>query len=391
MKILFLSRWFPIPADNGSRIRIFNLLRGLSQRHSVTLLSFSDQPDIDFDAPQVREICEHVEVVRWREFDPGRWRARLGFLSFSPRSIVDTFSDEMAKKIQQELSHERYDLIIASQLQMAAYHQYFQNVPAIFEETELGLVYEDSRRSLRWMRLRRMFTWIKLRFYFSRLLKSFRAVTVVSERERELVNKFYPEVGHVRVIPNAMNIAEYKGLHVDVNPNAIIFTGSFRYHANYEAMIWFIGKVFPLILSQIPDAELIITGDHLDLPLPSNKNVRRTGYVDDVRGLVASSMVALAPLRSGGGTRLKILEAMVMGTPVVTTSKGVEGLDAQNEVHLLVTDHPNDFANCVINLMTDRGRRRELSENALRLVQEKYDWSKVIFQFFELAEQISGK
>ena len=103
-------------------------------------------------------------------------------------------------------------------------------------------------------------------------------------------------------------------------------------------MQWFVGRVFPLILEQIPDVELIITGDHANLPLPKTQNVTLAGYVDDIKSLVASCDVSLAPLWSGGGTRLKILEAMACGTSVVATSKGAEGLLVQNGRHLLITD-----------------------------------------------------
>ena len=101
MKILFLSRWFPYPTNNGSKLRIYNLLRGLSKHHDVTLLSFADQPDVNPEAPEVRSICSGVQVIPWREFDPNSTRAKLGFLSLKPRSIIDTFSPEMAQAITQ--------------------------------------------------------------------------------------------------------------------------------------------------------------------------------------------------------------------------------------------------------------------------------------------------
>lgn len=385
MKILFLSRWFPYPMNNGSKIRIYNLLRGLSQHHEVTLLSFADQPGVSPEAPEVRAVCSRVDVVPWREFDPTTARARLGFLSLKPRSVVDTFSPEMAGAITQALTEEKFDLIIASQLQMAAYYPYFQDVPAVFEELEIGLFHDQAFSADGRIRLRQALTWFKLRTYLSRLLDSFQAVTVVSAQERDLLARNFPRYRRpVQVIPNCLNMDEYKNVTAEKKANILIFAGPFKYRANYEAMKWFVGEVFPLILEQVPDAHLIITGDHADLPLPSMRNVTLVGYVDDIKSLTASCTVSIAPLLSGGGTRLKILEAMALGTPVVATSKGAEGLDARVGEHLFVADEAGDFAESTVRLLKEAGLRQKLAENAQTLVRNRYDWGGIMPSFLQL-------
>ena len=392
MKILFLSRWFPFPINNGSKLRIFNLLRTLSQHHNLTLLSFADPPGVNPEAPENRTICSEMYLVPWKEFNPGSLYARLGFLSLKPRSIIDTFSVEMAQAITKILSDNKYDLVIASQLQMAAYRPYFNSVPALFEEIELGLNHGNSHLALDWRkRLRTAFTWFKLRTYLSQLLKSFQAVTVVSEQERELVSKCFPFVKNISVIPNCINWADYQDIHVERRRNRLIFTGSFRYHTNYEAMLWFVDEVFPLILEQIPDAELVITGDHANLQLPSCKNIILAGYMDNIKHLIASSAVVLAPLWSGGGTRLKILEAMALGRPVVATSKGAEGLEAQSGEHLFIADDPIDFSNYVVRLLTHADLHRKVAQKARMLVREKYDWGKTSPDFVRFVESIAIK
>lgn len=389
MNILFLSRWFPYPMNNGSKIRIYNLLRGLSQHHRVTLLSFADQAEVSPDAPEVRAVCSKVRVVPWREFDPRTLRARLGFLSPKPRSVVDTFSPEMAKAIMQALTEEKFDLIIASQLQMAAYAPYFGDAPAAFEEFEIGLFHDQAFSADGKIRLRRALTWFKLRLYLSQLLRRFRLVTMASERERGLLARNFPqERAKAAVIPNCLNVDEYEGIHAEKQANTIIFSGPFKYRANYEAMTWFVGEVFPLILEQIPEAQLMITGDHENLPLPSMRNVTLAGYVDDIKSLVASCTVSIAPLLSGGGTRLKILEAMALGTPVVATSKGAEGLEAQAGEHLFVADSSLDFAEYVIKILRDEHLRLRLAESARRLVREKYNWGSVLPAYLRLLDAV---
>jgi polysaccharide biosynthesis protein PslH len=388
MRILFLSRWFPYPINNGSKLRIYSLLRGLAKHHEVTLLSFADQPDVSPDAPELQSICSEMHVIPWREFDPNGRNARLGFLSLKPRFLTDTHSVEMEDMIRSLISKNNFDLVIASQLSMASYHLYFGDVPALFEEIELGLFHDGVAYADGFLRrLRLSLTWFKLRKYLSRLLDSFRACTVVSERERHLFAAHFPaHKGNISVIPNCINVEEYEKLGVEPAPNQLIFSGPFRYYANYEAMQWFVGEVFPKVLEQVPDARLLITGDHAGLPLPPVPNVTLTGYVEDIKSLVASSWISIAPLLRGGGTRLKILEAMAVGTPVIATSKGAEGLDAVPGNHLLIADTPDSFADQVIRTLTDGSARDRLSINGKNLVKEKYNWDTVMPRFLQLVD-----
>lgn len=388
MKILFLSRWFPYPTNNGSKLRIYNLLRELAQHHDVTLLSFADQPDANPDAPEIRSICLDVHIIPWNEFNPSSLRALSGFFSLTPRSLVDTFSLEMAHKIKHLISEHEFDLVIASQLSMAAYRLYYKDTPALFEEVEIGLSDGESQPGKNFKkRIRSALTWFKLRLYLSKLLGSFQVCTVVSEQERQLLlNSFSASIGMVEVIPNCVSVNEYNDFEAVLKPNQLIFSGSFRYHANYEAMLWFIREIYPQILVQVPDVQLIITGDHADLPIPPSPGVVLAGYVDDIKALIASSWISLAPLLSGGGTRLKILEAMAIGTPVVSTSKGAEGLNSTSGDHLLIADTPHAFANQVTKLLRSKTLRDQISLNGKKFVKEHYDWESVMPKFLRIVE-----
>lgn len=388
MKILFLSRWFPYPINNGSKLRVHSLLRGLAKHHEVTLLGFADQPNVSPDAPELQSVCSEVHVVPWREFDPNSRNARLGFLSLKPRFLTDTHSVEMENMIRSLISKHDFDLVIASQLSMASYYPYFGDVPALFEEIELGVFHDGAAYADGFLkRLRLSLTWFKLRKYLSRLLDSFRACTVVSERERQLfAAHFLRHKGNVSVIPNCINVEEYEKLGVEPAPNQLIFSGPFRYRANYEAMQWFVGEVFPKVLEQVPDARLLITGDHAGLPLPPAPNVTLTGFVPDIKLLMASSWISVAPLRSGGGTRLKILESMAVGTPGIATSKGAEGLDAVPGEHLLIADSAEEFAGCVIQVLKDKKLRERLSTSGSRFVRANYNWETMMPRFLQLVQ-----
>jgi len=348
MKILFLSNWFPYPPDNGSKLRIFQLLRVLAEEHNVTLLSFTDKPDVKPEK-ELCELCESIHLVHRRIYQPLRMSAIIGLLSCKPRSFVDTYSQEMEKLIRLEISSKTYDLVIASELNMVVYWRVYKGVVSILEDVELGILKAKITHSRSWWKkARHTLSWLKLRTYLRRIPP--------------------PEVG-IEVIPNFINIHNYQGIEKEIRPNSMIFMGSFRYFANYDAMIWFLTNIFPLIRSKVSEASLIITGDHAELPLPTIEN--------------------LVPLRVGGGTRLKILESMALRTPIVSTSKGAEGLEVIPGKHLLIADTPEEFADCVLRLMADTAFREQMAESAYDLLQEKYDARSVAPKVRNLIQKAS--
>jgi polysaccharide biosynthesis protein PslH len=238
--------------------------------------------------------------------------------------------------------------------------------------------------------LRNRLTWQKHRRFLASLLPAFRACTVVSEQERNLLRTEIRNQGKTRVevIPNCINLSDYDDVSEERKPETLIFTGSFTYSANYEAMLWFVEKVFPIVRRQMPSVQLIITGDSGSLRLPSLDNVQLAGFVPDIRPLISSAAVSLAPIWTGGGTRLKILEAMALRTPVVSTSKGAEGLDAIHNEHLLIADTPEGFADAILQLLKNPDLSQQIGDNAYTLVKEKYDWAVVMPQFLELVESL---
>ena len=390
-KILFVSRWFPYPPNNGSKMRVYHLLRGLAQDYLITLISFSERPELDRNEPQMRSICEDIIIVPWKEYQPNSTKAVLGIFSTTPRSIVDTYSPEMAKKIVRATSVEAYNVVIASQLGAASYRRFFKGLPAIFEEVETGvlygkLIYASSLRD----RIRHGLTWQKNKYYISRLVKSYDTCTVVSKQEQALLKEKVKGLTSVKVIPNCIKLSDYINIPRERQEHSIIFTGPFRYRANYEAMLWFLKESYPIVQSQIPEVQLLITGDHADLPLPKTKGMTLTGMVPDVRQLIASATVSIAPILTGGGSRLKILEAMALRIPVVATSKGAEGLNVEHDVHILIADTPEAFAQQAIRLLKDPDLRKRLVSNAYILVQNQYNWAVVMPKFLDLVERVAS-
>lgn len=391
MKILFLSRWFPYPIDNGAKLRIYHLLRGLAEVHEVHLVSFADDP-AGAKKEEFETFCRSVRVAAWKEFQPSSWRALIGLFSLSPRSLSDIYSAEMERLIRHALAEHSYNLVITSEWQMAAYRHLFPDLPVLFEEIEVGLPYgQYAHATSALARLRGGLTWIKHRHFLRKLLADGRPCTVASEEERRLLQAAVPAARMVYVVPNGVDVEEY-AVHGDPpEPNSLIFTGSFRYRPNHQAMVWFIEQVLPRIQEQIPGVKLTITGDPAGLPLPERAGIIQTGFVENVKPYIARSWASVVPLLVGGGTRLKILEAMSLKTPVIATSKGAEGLGAISSEHLLIADSPQDFARQTISLLRDASLRERLAAGAYRFVADNYSWNIIIPRFLEAVEQAASR
>jgi glycosyltransferase involved in cell wall biosynthesis len=293
----------------------------------------------------------------------------------------------MAQRIEQVVASQRPEVIIASQLGTAIYHRHFRGVPAVFEEVEVGLQYQRyAGVASALAKFRHGLTWWKHRRFVVNLLRHFRVCTAVSEPEKTLLLKLGPRNVRFETIPNCIELAEYEQTSPSPQPDTLIFTGSFTYAPNHEAAVWLVERVWPLVKADIPGAKLMITGNPANRRLSPAEDVVLTGYVKDVRSVVAGASASVAPMLSGGGTRLKILEAMALRTPVVATRKGAEGLDVEHDTHLLLADDPAAFAGHVIRLLREHGTRQRLADSAFRLVQDKYDWSVVMPRFAALVE-----
>jgi glycosyltransferase involved in cell wall biosynthesis len=378
MRILFFSRWFPYPADNGARIRIFNLLRGLAPHHEITLVSFSEQPVSEEQLAALRPLCRAVYPVPYTPFRPTRARALLGYLSPRPRSVIDTYSPAIERLVAHELRDERFDLAIASEIDMAPYALLVPGAARLLEELEVATIYDQfiSQASPQ-ARLRGGLTWWKLARYLRSLLSQFDGCTVVSARERGLIERIAPPGLPLHIVPNGVDMAACSHDWGAPTPNSLIYAGALSYGPNFDAVGYLLREIMPLVQAEIPQAQLSITGSTKGVPLerlPASPGLNFTGYLPDVRPSVARSWLSVVPLRQGGGTRLKILESLALGTPVIATSKGAEGLDLRHGHEIIIADKPEEFAAAVLGLLHDPQRRAELSRAGRQAVAARYDW-----------------
>lgn len=392
MKILFLSRWFPYPPDNGSKLRAYNLIKIIAKEHNVDLISFASEPILEERVRSMRPFCQKVETVLFKDYNPHSLRSRLGYFSPKPRYIVDTFRKEFKKAVQFACQETKYDLMIASQVDLTPYVMAVRGVKVLIDEIELTVHHEAySRQSKGWQRFRANLTWWKHSNYVKRVLKRVDGISVVSEREMELVAGLDEPHCCRKVIPNGIDIDYYQGDWGEPEPDMMIYAGALTYSANLDAVNYFISEIMPLVKEQRPKARLLVTGkinDSIRASLPADPNVDFTGYLADVRPRVGSAWLSVIPLRVGGGTRLKILESLALGTPVVSTSKGAEGLDLIPGKDIVIRDKPEEFASEVVKLLGSKELRSRLGQSGQQTAGSLYNWKIIGDQFLALINEV---
>jgi glycosyltransferase involved in cell wall biosynthesis len=388
MRVLIVSMSFPLPLKSGGRLRVFHLIRQLSARHRITLLTQADSPeDVARHLPELERFCERVIVVPWRSgmaAFAGRVLLGVRWWGDLPLSVLNKRSRMLARTLHALLGRERFDVVQIEWIQMA---QHVHAADRPFLSRRGMLVAHD----VAWLPLERRaqvtvgpvrWVWRRearlMRAYEESVWRRVARVVAMSEDDAARVR---PITDCVTVVPNGVDVAHYADCAREPRASkTLLFIGWFRHDPNVDAMRWFLESIYGLIVRRHPDARLRIVGAHapraIARPAARWSSVDLVGYVEDVRPLLADSMVSVVPLRVGGGTRLKILESMAAGTPVVSTSVGCEGLAAEPGRHLLVGDTPEAFAEAVSDLLDDAARREYVAREALAFVRSRYDWSR---------------
>lgn len=399
MNILFLSAWFPYPPTNGAKIRIYNLIRELAKTHTITLISFAKTIQIEearSHIPQLKQICREVEVVPAKHFEPDSTAAYLGFFSLKPRSIVQTFSPEMAELVDDKVQSEEYDVVVASEVSspsvVSLIASRIGHIPIVLDGLEVTVAKDDYHKQTSIHgRIRKGLRWYKLSRFTHEVMRSARACTVPSKQEKQNLLEIMPEHPRIEVIPHCLDSSLYNDTFGPPQPGSLVFTGSFTYHANMDAAYYFLKEIYPRVKESLPGVSMKIIGntDGVDLNEWSiDDSINFTGFIRDVRPTVAQSWLSVVPLRIGAGTRLKIIESLALGTPVVSTSKGAEGLGVEHGVNILVADEPDEFARAVVSILQNPDLREKLSSEGRRLVLEQYSSEVLGRKFNTLLDQI---
>jgi glycosyltransferase involved in cell wall biosynthesis len=300
-----------------------------------------------------------------------------------PRSYAQTFTPAMADAVARVGG--KVDAMVALEIGTAVYcggNGTRPRVPWIFEEAEGTIIHDQTASAdgvlTQW---RRQLTWRKYAAFVGRLIARAARTTVVSEVERHCLADAGCDQSRMSVLPNGVDEA-YLAIDAPKQPDTLIYAGSLSYGPNLDAVRWFVTDILPRVRAVRPSVSLVVTGRHDGVPLAPlmREGVTFTGHVPDVASHVAGSAIAVVPLRIGGGTRLKVLEAMALGTPVVSTAKGAEGLDVRDQQHLLIADAPDAFARRVLDLLEQPARAREIAAHARQRIADRYTWRRIGLQ-----------
>ena len=364
------------------------MLEGLVARHQVRLLALTLEEPGEEGVHELKNRGIEYEWLPARLCQPNSISAVLGLVSPKPRSIVSTHRGEIAGRIEEELDGGSFDLVVASELRTAAYVRHFGGVPAILEDIECGFFAHRARHaSSPVVRLRRELTNFKLRRYLRRLLGRFSACTVVSEAEKTILEDWVPGYRSIHVIPNCVRVEDYE-VGFGTRESAAIFPGARSYTPNRRGIEWFQQRVLPAITSRVGDFKVYVTGGG---PPPANPDSRLvlTGHLSrsGLHELFGRVKLCIVPLLDGGGTRLKILESMALGVPVVSTSLGAEGLDISAGTHLSLADSAESFSDAVVQLLADDGKRDSLAAAAREFVSCHHDCRQVLPAFLRLVDE----
>ena len=397
IKILILTPQFPYPPHQGTTLRNFNLITGLAQHHQVHLLSFGD-PGGQTDTP-VHTACQSVQVVPPPQRSMGQ-RLKALLLSRLPDMALRLPSAQFQTSLGAALEREVPDVVEVEGIELA---QYLFQVAAgpggqkrpllVFDDHNAEYVLQqrafetDIRQPKRWVGAAYSFVqWQRLRRYERMACRTADQVVTVSETDAEVLRDLVPGL-EPTVVPNGVDMGFYTApvppLEAQDGPGAwdVVFTAKMDFRPNVDAVLWFSQEVLPRIRHESHETRFWVVGKdpHPRLAaLADDPAVVVTGWVDDVRPYIASAAVYAIPLRIGGGTRLKVLEAMAMSKAIVSTALGCEGFDLVPDQELLIADKPADFADAVLALLRDPQRRGRMGRAARRFAGSRYDWRMIV-------------
>ena len=389
MRILWLKTDLLLPLDKGGKLRTWHLMRHLAKQHEISYLAFAEPDQPQADITGMREVASRVETVTRSEPAKGTWRfyadAAMHVVDPLPYAVGKYRSAEFRRRFDALVAEIDFDLIVCDFLFPAVNLPKQLPCPAVIfthnVESEIWRRHAETKtgalaKLLYGMQYRRMLR------YEGDALRRFDGVLAVSDADRDTFNRIYPGAIQrpAHVVPTGVDTAFFTAAPSEAPSRQLVFTGSMDWLPNEDSMLYFSRDVLPLIRAEEPDVQLSIVGR---APTPAVKQlgeqagVTVTGRVDDVRPYMRDGAVYIVPLRIGGGTRLKIFEAMAMGKAVVSTTVGAEGLPVTNGEHVLLADQPDTFARAVVQLLRDVDRRRQLEAAARTLVVETYDWAAV--------------
>ena len=386
-----------MPVDTGGKIRSYNILRHLAKEHEVTLLSYyGGKRDSDYEAAIAQRLPGAQTI--YTAAPEGALAQSLDYVLRLPSAApyaVRKFTDRLVcQEVARRLNDGRVDVAVCDFL--SASLNFPETLPAPV------VLFQHNVETMLWRRmakteknpLRKLSYSIearKMSAYETRTLVRFQHVIAVSDHDRDAMLMLSPGCP-ITVVPTGVDTEQYQvAPSVSGRPPLVVFTGSMDWEPNIDAMEYFCREIWPAVLAAFPDARFQIVGrnPHARVQRLASSSVEVTGTVASVADYLRKATVVIVPLRIGGGTRLKIFEAMAMGKAMVSTSIGAEGLDVTNGRDLLIADDAPAFASSILQLLRDPESRRSYERNAAALAA-RFDWSQIARRFAEVLQEAAA-
>ena len=384
MKILLLTQVLPYPPDSGPKVKTWNVLKYLARHHEVTLVSFV-RGDQSAEIEHLQQYCCGVFTV---PMDRGAVQDGLAMvrsiLTGQPWMMVRDDREEMRHLVDRLARETSFDIAHADQLNMAQYAARVSGARKVLDaHNALWLLYQRLAQTMnagpkKWLLNR---DWRLLKQYEGQVCRKFEAVLAVSDEDKASLLEAAGKPLDIITIPIAVDTDEVPPVTRHAHADHILHIGTMYWPPNIDGIYWFIREVYPLIRARRPDVSFDVVGarppQELLAQSGNSTGINVTGYVPDPTPYLQQAGVMIVPLRAGGGMRVKILNALAQGLPIVSTSLGCEGIAVTHDLDILIADSPADFAAAVLRVLEDPELAQQLGRNGRRLAEQTYDYRRV--------------
>ena len=379
MNVLMLTAYPPVLNMHGGGVRMYHNIRILSQKHRVRVISFIESEQDRERLKSVREVCESVTAIRRApDFRP-HW------LSVKPFLYREFNTPEMYRAVDDAFRADHVDVLQCEYLHMAQFRRRGTFSILTAAEAMSKNAWEDySKQESPLKKVQLFYRWMQmLRYEVLETRKFDRVITMTREDAAHL--RSYSPGANIRPIPIGVDIEHFTPLpEAPHQPIEVLFVGNFRHSPNVEAAAFMIRQIAP----NFPDVRFVFPGPNIPAELTGAPNVVFPGFVPDIRDVYSRpNTIVMAPLFSGTGQRVKMLEAFAMGCPVVTTRLGATGFPVRHGEEALLADTALEFSDALRILMDSMDFRRELGERGRRMVSEKFDWNRLAEDFLGVVEE----
>jgi sugar transferase (PEP-CTERM/EpsH1 system associated) len=398
LKVLFFSQRFPYPMDTGGKIRTGKLLEKLKDVLDITLISnmesLKDDPYLD----RMRVLCSSFHPVPWKEAKKYSARFYLKLLAamFSryPFTVINDYSRDLETKIRNVANAQEFDLLVCDFLQPTLNVKNITHLPSLlFQHNVESMIarrhFESAKNPVS-----RLFWWVqwqKMKRYETETCAKFDGIVAVSEQDKDLLEREFA-AKNVFTIPTGVDTEFFSPNEDAVEKDSLVFTGSMDWLPNEDAILFFAREIIGKIKLQVPGVRLAVVGRNpsrrLVNELKQYPEIEVVGWVNDVRPFISKHALYIIPLRIGGGTRIKVYEAMAMGKAVVSTAVGVEGLPVTTDENVVIADDPESFARAVIELLQNRQMRIRIERAAREFVDKNVSWDTAAESFSEICRRL---